>query len=197
MKTLIYQIEFFTFWHAGSGLSGGAYADQMVNKGRNELPFIPGKTLKGLLRDAAMTINEYDSDTVKQEFIRNVFGEVPTPEKINNEQFTTEGFAFFSNAQLSTNLAQRIGTAEKSFSKHLYRVLASTKIDANGLAEDHSLRQLEVAIPLKLYAAIEQFPDNEAYREQMGHCMAGVKRMGLNRSRGLGRCNFTILNEDQ
>jgi CRISPR/Cas system CSM-associated protein Csm3 (group 7 of RAMP superfamily) len=48
-----YKIEFYSYWHSGSGLSIAAGADLRVNKDKDGLPFIPGKTLKGLLREAA------------------------------------------------------------------------------------------------------------------------------------------------
>lgn len=197
MTSITYQIQFFTFWHAGSGLSGGAYVDQLVKKDRNNLPVIPGKTLKGLLRDAACKINYFASDLVTDDFIQEVFGEVPTQQKLNTEESTVEGTSFFSNAQLSANLQSSIISQpdDNKLDSYLYRVLASTKISSKGLAEDHTLRQLEVTVPLTLYAEIEHFPNKRRYREQLAYCMAGVKRMGLNRTRGLGRCTFSMINE--
>ena len=52
MKDLNIKIEFFSPWHCGSGLSAGADADSLVIKDINGLPFIPGKTIKGLIREA-------------------------------------------------------------------------------------------------------------------------------------------------
>ena len=52
MKDLTIKIEFFSPWHCGSGLSAGADADSLVIKDINGLPFIPGKTIKGLIREA-------------------------------------------------------------------------------------------------------------------------------------------------
>lgn len=48
MKDLNIKIEFFSPWHCGSGLSAGADADSLVIKDTNGLPYIPGKTIKGL-----------------------------------------------------------------------------------------------------------------------------------------------------
>ena len=52
MKDLNIKIEFFSPWHCGSGLSAGADADSLVIKDTNGLPYIPGKTIKGLIREA-------------------------------------------------------------------------------------------------------------------------------------------------
>lgn len=195
--TLQYQIEFFTYWHAGSGLSGGAYADLLVNKTKEGLPFIPGKTLKGMIRDGAITISSYNSSLVDVDFIHKVFGE--KPKKINSEDTDAEpvepGICFFSNAELSGNLTAQLIQNEKEYlGQHFYEVLASTRIDDQGVADDHTLRQMEVTIPLTLYATIEHFPDDSAAFAQMQHCMSAIKRMGLGRTRGLGRCQFSLLN---
>ena len=49
MKTTIdYTICFFSPWHCGSGTSAGADVDELVVKDKNGMPYIPGKTLKGL-----------------------------------------------------------------------------------------------------------------------------------------------------
>lgn len=195
--TLQYQIEFFTYWHAGSGLSGGAYADLLVNKTKEGLPFIPGKTLKGMIRAGAITISSYNSSLVEVDFIHKVFGEVPTKAKPEDADTmpVEPGVCFFSNAELSGNLtAQLIQNEHKYLSQHFYEVLSSTRIDDQGVADDHTLRQMEVTIPLTLYATIEHFPDDRAYLTQIQHCMSAIKRMGLGRTRGLGRCQFSLLN---
>lgn len=190
MKTITYQIEFFTLWHVSSGLSGSTYADLLVNKTDKGLPYIPGKTLKGLLREAAECLNELNSDYVSVEFIQDLFGENPRKGDTEEETFSKEAKCFFSNAYLSQHLTTAIPEQQI---KYLYQVVASTAIDDNGLAKGGSLRQLEVTVPLNLYANIEHFPDKEDYTHQLEHCLKWVKRMGLNRTRGLGRCHFSIL----
>jgi len=190
MKTIAYQIEFFSYWHASSGLAGGAYADLLVNKSREGLPYIPGRTLKGLLREAAETINHFDKDLVPQNFILDVFGQSPDEKDIEEERATREAQSFFSNANLSDYLQKAVSNDEKPF---LYHVIASTKINEQGVAAVGTLRQLEVTVPLTLLASIEQFPDKPGYEQQLNYCFQWIKRMGLNRSRGLGRCKFSII----
>jgi CRISPR/Cas system CSM-associated protein Csm3 (group 7 of RAMP superfamily) len=190
MNTIIYKIQFHTFWHASSGLSGATYADLLVNKDENEFPYIPGKTLKGLLRGAAQSIFSLHPELVSKEFIEDVFGEKPRQKALDEETPTKEALSFFSNATLSSLLQESIGKPEKDL---LYQVVTSTKIDKSGQADNGSLRQMEVTIPLTVYARIEQFPDKEGYEKELQTCMQFVKKMGLNRSRGLGRCQLTIL----
>ena len=51
-----YLIKFYNEWHCGSGLAAGADVDLLVIKDKNGLPFVPGKTMKGLMREAATDI---------------------------------------------------------------------------------------------------------------------------------------------
>ena len=53
MKDITFKITFFSEWHCGSGLSSGSDLDALVIKDKDNFPFIPGKTLKGLIREAA------------------------------------------------------------------------------------------------------------------------------------------------
>jgi len=212
MSTLSYQIEFFSYWHASSGLTGGTYADLLVNRTREGLPYIPGRTLKGLLREAAETMHGLHPELINAAFIQQVFGQKPTTDDEENENYTKAAEAFFTNATLSPYLVHYLSgegaatgedQAEKKREieeqkKHLFKVVASTAIDGStGTAKEHTLRQLEVTVPLTLQATIEQFPDTPGYQEMMAHCMKWVKRMGLNRTRGLGRCKLSLTQSSQ
>lgn len=188
--SIIYQIEFFTYWHAGSGLSGGTYADLLVTKTKKGLPFIPGKTLKGLIREGADFLHELDSEMITSEFIRDIFGESPKKEDEEKDISRKEAKAFFSNAELSLELTESISETD---TRYLYDVFSSTAINKNGLAAKGTLRQAEVTIPLVLYAKAEHFPDIQGYQEQFKNCLKAVKSMGMSRSRGLGRCRFSLI----
>ena len=189
MRTITYKIEFFNYWHVGSGLSGSTYADSMVNKDADNLPFVPGKTIKGLLRDAAEQIKEIDSSLVSDDFINKVFGVIP--EKSAMIAVENEGGAFFTNAGLSEELTAQI--IEKKLTAELYNVLSSTAIDENGQAINTSLRQMEVTVPLVLYGLIENYPVETTIGIEA--CMGWIKRLGKNRNRGFGSCQFTILKD--
>ena len=186
-NTITYQVEFFSYWHAGSGLAGSTYADSVVNKDESNLPLIPGKTIKGLLREAAETLNHLDKKVVTDEFITDVFGDRTQEGK---SELKKEGKAFFRNAGLSKVLSDNIIHAD--LSQDLYHVISSTKIDANGQAQDGSLRQLEVTIPITMYGQIEHFPGH-GYEMQLENCFKWVKQLGQSRNRGLGRCKFSIV----
>jgi CRISPR/Cas system CSM-associated protein Csm3 (group 7 of RAMP superfamily) len=198
--SLYYTLQFHDYWHAGSGLSGGTYADQVVNKTSEDLPLVPGKTIKGLLRHAAEDLLELGDPTVSQETIDQIFGRSHEQRRgaaqagrdksdsaPDNKRDT--GSCWFSNAELPAATAAQI---QKEQRPDLYEILASTKInEATGTAVDHSLRQMEVTIPLTLTGHIAGLkPEHEVV---MKRCLKYVKRLGQNRSRGLGRCTFKAI----
>ena len=179
MSTIKYEIEFFSNWHCGSGLAAGADVDSLVIKDKNGLPYIPGRTLKGLLRDAA-TILSADND-----ILSTVFG------VSGDNEDHMPGCAFFGNATLSAAEYQYI--VEQGLVSHLYQSFASTSIDENGIAKDHSLRKIETVVPCKLEGKILNIPDGAEHI--LEDAMRYIKRMGTGRNRGLGRCKITIRKE--
>ena len=178
MNQIIYKVQFFDFWHTGSGLSGSTYADNIVHKNEDNLPIIAGKTIKGLFREAAESIHKLNSGLITADFIAAVFGSADV-----------EPDSFFSNVTLSKTLSE--GIVKGNNQNALYQVIASTEIDGDGQAKDGSLRMLEVTIPLSLYGAIENV--SPLYHQQMIHCFNWVKELGVNRNRGLGRCHISIV----
>ena len=164
-------IEFFTYWHCGSGSSGGSRVDALVARDSNGFPYIAGKTIKGHIREMAESLDDI-------EFINFCFG--------SSEE--REGKCYFSNAIIEENI-------DKELSSYLFTTISSTKIDNKGLAIDGSLREIEVVVPLKLYATIEFEDEAKDYEEMMKHALLQVKRMGLNRTRGLGRCEISVVGE--
>ncbi|WP_100629778.1 RAMP superfamily CRISPR-associated protein [Algoriphagus formosus] len=183
MKSIIYKIEFFTYWHIGSGITGGTYADNLVLKDSNNLPYIPGRTMKGLFREASEEIARLNKEMISSKEVEIIFG------KREGHGMQDESCAFFKDAVISRSLAEKI--LENSQQETLYEVISSTKIDLNGLADDGSLRQMEVTVPLTLFGTIVLFKDVAPHL--LTQSVNWVKSLGLNRNRGLGRCQISIL----
>ena len=185
MKTINYKIEFFSCWHCGSGLSAGADVDALVIKDKNGIPFIPGKTIKGLLREAVEEIlysGVEDAHSV-DELIKESFGLF-----IDKNNFW-KGSMFFTNAELSPSLQSKIQTVQ--LEKYLYTSIASTAIEENGIAKDFSLRKIQLVVPCELYGTIMNVPDN--MEEILAKGLKFIKRVGVNRNRGLGRCSLSVI----
>jgi len=224
-----YKITFYSDWHCGSGLSSGADMDLLVIKDRDKLPFVPGKTIKGLLREAVEEINELSSAGFGKE-IEKVFGPnnltetakqvsaSGSEEQINQtnassseEQInqantsdsttkTEQGRCFFTNASIEKSLGQAIKDAK--LQSYLFRTIAATALDENGVAKEHSLRKIEATIPCELEGEILDVPedyvrDTDSKEVKMGEILKNglkfIKRLGQNRNRGLGRCSFEII----
>jgi len=164
-----YKITFYDFWHLSSGVSAGASLDSLVVKDSDGLPYVPAKTLKGLVREMAEILNK--------EKITEIFGD-------EGSQIAT---SYFSNATLDASTANYLAQ-NPTLIKHLFDKVTSTKIASNGIAESKTLREIEVVIPLTLVGEIEC--EDEALITQS---LAMIKQMGLNRNRGLGRCKIEVV----
>lgn len=193
-----YKVEFFTDWHCGSGLGAGADVDALVVKDSDCLPFIPGKTVKGLLREAVKDIIHYRTSADPEEEARlnayrdMAFGVFDDSEgKDDGRPKMTRGSAYFTNAQLPES--ERRYIIKEVLWPYLYRTVSSTKIDEKGIAEDHSLRRTETTVPCILEGEIIDLPDEEVFLGIIKDAFRYVKRLGQNRNRGFGRCSFTIL----
>ncbi|MEA3452075.1 MAG: RAMP superfamily CRISPR-associated protein [Bacteroidota bacterium] len=185
--TIKYKIELLSDWHVGSGLDSGADADAVVLKDDKNLPYIPGKTIKGLLKDSLFEI--CDVNQIEQKLVNELLGyEI----KDDNKKIikTVSGNSFFSNAELKADEQEEIST--NKLSSQLYKNIASTKIKKNGVAEKNSLRTMEVCIPLTLTGNIETEIENA--EEILNYAFKWTRNLGVNRNRGLGRCKFSNIN---
>ncbi|WCL81797.1 RAMP superfamily CRISPR-associated protein [Saprospira sp. CCB-QB6] len=192
MENIKYQIEFFSDWHIGSGLSIAGDVNAAVLKDDNDLPYIPGKTLKGMFRDAAEQLVELKEENSAEHaawqfFIKEVFGE--RVEAGGHEG--AAGQCFFSSATLSSNL-QELFEQEPSLKEGLYRSITATAISyETGVAKEHSLRKLEVCAPMVLEGEIEG-EILAKHKDKLECCSKMIKQMGLSRHRGLGRVQFSF-----
>ena len=179
MSKIKYEIEFFSNWHCGSGLAAGADVDALVIKDKNGLPYVPGRTIKGLLREAATILYH------ENEAIGNIFG------ISGDEDNHQTGCSFFGNATLPH--AEYKYIVEQKLAPHLYQTFASTSIDENGIAKDNTLRKIETVVPCKLEGEILNVPDGAEHLLEDAMCY--IKRMGTGRNRGYGRCKISIRKE--
>lgn len=189
MKEIIYKIKFHSEWHCGSGLTSGSDLDALVIKDKDGFPFIPGKTLKGLLKEAAVEMIELKGNRPEESgLIKELFGYFDE-KNIDNSKIHTTGTAFFSNAVLSDRLrneAKKAGLID-----FFFRNITSTAIGEKGIADKGSLRRMETVIPCELVATISGL--DEKYEEDLKKCLKFIKRLGQNRHRGLGRCTFEFV----
>lgn len=181
-----YKIEFHTDWHCGSGLSAGADVDALVVKDENGMPFVPGKTIKGLVRESVEEIRGLQVKSTDD--VVDAFG------FFDKDSLTAKkGSMFFTNAELEKEEYDAIVSNDAA--RFMYRDIASTAIDGDGIAKEHSLRKKQVVVPCTMQGKIHNVP-NEQMADEIIEAMKFIKRMGQNRNRGLGRCTITGRKEE-
>lgn len=180
-----YKIEFHTDWHCGSGLAAGADVDALVVKDKNGMPFIPGKTIKGLVREAVEEIRHIQEKGT-DENLKKAFG------YFDNKDEKKKGSMFFVNATLEEKEYKTIISNDAA--RFMFRDIASTAIGNEGIAKDHSLRKMEVVVPCTLCGTIHDVPEDIV--DEIIKSLGFIKRLGQNRNRGLGRCTITGRKED-
>lgn len=173
---IAYCIELHTYWHCGSGLSRGADVDALVIKDSDALPFIPGKTMKGLIREAVEDYIVLSCKGGLEDLFIQTFG--TTDKRCDT---------FFSNATLPRE--DRTCILSDGTSEFLYKSIARTALDEKGVAKGLSLRKTEVTVPCTLEGMIYNVPKDMAPHIEKAFGM--IKRLGVNRNRGLGRCTIT------
>jgi CRISPR/Cas system CSM-associated protein Csm3 (group 7 of RAMP superfamily) len=141
--------NFLTDWQTASGQEAGTYADQLCIKDESNLPYLPGRSIKGLLRHAfAIGLDNGWFTNAPEDLLNLLFGNE------GREGIAMQGILQFSNATLTD--AEKAYFAQKpTQATHLFRVLHSTAINVQtGVAENTSLRGIEVAIPMQLQSVV-------------------------------------------
>lgn len=179
-KDLTFKITFYSDWHCGSGLSAGADIDSLVIKDERKLPYIPGKTIKGLFKDSATRFLQHAT-----------IGKNAT--KIFGEEGSKHSELFFSDAELSKE--DQYNIFENQLTKYLYRSIDSTAVNDEGITKRESLRKIEVTIPCELYCKILSVPKN--LESEFLVCAKLIKKLGSGRNRGFGRCDIDLINNYQ
>ena len=180
MKDIRYCIQFYTNWHCGSGQAAGADVDALVIKDAQGLPFVPGKTIKGLVREAlAYTLSQENKSKGMLTSICGVF---------KDKDNCIKGSAFFTDATLHEDEKNVI--VKDNLAGFLYQSVSATAICNDGIAKDNSLRKTQTTVPCTLYGQIMNLEDDEAHEVERALMM--IKRLGAGRTRGYGRCKISM-----
>lgn len=176
--------DFLSPWHMGSGHAEGAYSDAVPVRTQAGLPYVPGRTVKGLFREAVTTLEECgqaDPGTTTR-----LFGTRTT----NDSRYeTTPGELRFTSATLGDEM-ERWSEGRPAERRELYTTLSSTRIDGDGLAWDQTLRKVEAAIPVRVIGSVEA--KNAVDVELLKKAATLIRQAGAHRHRGLGRVKVEI-----
>lgn len=206
----MYQIKFdiHSYWRAGTGRGGGALLDEVVHKDAYDLPCIPGRSVKGLLRNAVYCaekwglLNDSGGDPKNTALTQSWFG--TKGDHLKN----SPGILGFSDAVLEPDLLDYLLLLREEtnglelfqeYVRYFYHYIHATAIDANtGSAKDKSLRAMEVTIPLTLTAQLHILQPEQLntktpkWCEILTRCLPLIRGLGTSRNRGLGRVTVTL-----
>ena len=210
-------IDIAGYWHSGTGRGSGSHLDALVDTAHDGLPYLSGRHLKGLLRDAVYKAEEWGQlDTFKKahpeakltdlKLTELLFGKrYENPETRVPRDETTQGYLRVGDGLLPADLRLWLAHKDqKACRPHLHRDLSSTAIDGGtGVANSRSLRGIQVTVPLRLEADIGLMPRLHGNPEQdalladqwptiLDHCLPLVRGVGAHRSRGLGRASLQL-----
>jgi CRISPR-associated protein Csx10 len=190
-------------WHVGAGMGRGEL-DSIVQRDQDNLPYIPGKTLTGILRDSceqvALGLDNGQNYGLWHDWVNFLFGDQPALAKGAVEKQPQPALIAIDSAYLHEDLRKALKGKQK-----LQEAIAFMKpgvaIDPiTGTAKSDFLRFEEVVrLGAKLTAQVEiTLPDSLSQTDQQiikGLLASGVKltaRLGGKRRRGNGLCEFKL-----
>ena len=190
------KVELLDLWHAGTGRGQGRALDAVVMTDHQGLPYLPGRQLKGLLRDAMHCLETW-GHVLEGTELRLFGGQSAADDNDLRLRRSQPGSLAVSNAALDSNeLAWLCSDAGRQALPHLFVEVFSTAINHDGVAAEGSLRGVQMTVPLTLYAQIDLSAGNAAQASaDMAHLKqaAGlVQQVGAYRSRGAGRARLSL-----
>ena len=200
MSTYTLQIKLLsdTTFGRGDGVAGGVDAE--VQHDSLGLPSISGRSLKGLLVNAAADIlyslNQVEAGTwhAVAERLFGVSGQTQNPSDL----------LIIGNATFAPDLVEHL-RHEKSLSREdilnsVTAIRRQTAIDAeSGAPRDESLRSMRVVVREQTFYAPLQFTRDPSNDEKafLAACVLSLRRMGTGRTRGRGHVSVCISDAPQ
>lgn len=200
-------VEILDYWHVGSSRGSGVAADAVCLRDRHGLPYLPGRQLKGLLRDAVHhcpLVVEHVPDRTRDQVVELLFGTegfVTVGEAGERQavETTVRGALGVSDARLPEAIRTYLARDTAGHLRaHLFAAMTQTAVDHDrGAAFAGSLRRTEVAVPLELRAGLEWLDSPEVeeavpWQALIADALPLVNAIGRHRSRGLGRCRLSL-----
>lgn len=172
-----------SYWHAGSGAGEGARLDAITAEKAYGLPYLPGKTVKGLLREAVLMVEECGKLPAKT--TEALFGTATT------RYDSTAGQLEITDATLPDDF-QNWARLNQEKGPFLFHTVSSTCINNEGTAETDTLRCIEVSIPMSLMSFVESEVEPPYWIDTLKLAAPFVRHIGTHRHRGLGRTVLTV-----
>lgn len=190
MTSAFLKIDIVSFWHPGTGRSTGNHLDAQTHSDADGLPCLPGKHIKGLLRDAmerAEAYGWYDREHVTS----TLLGRRP-----DKRHPSAPGQIRVGNASPADNVRQYL-IRHPQARRHLYREHYSTSINPlTGVAETGTLRGIETIVPMTLYAPLVPLGESlhdTGFNALIELALPLINAVGGYRNRGFGEADVTLV----
>lgn len=201
-------ITMLSDWHVGTGTGRPGSIDRLVKRDVNGLPFLPGKTLNGIWRDAcervALGLDDGNSQGVWNQWVAYLFGDQPSlvqgpaelpprPAALSvRAAYFSEPLRFaFQNKPAVRNaitfvkpgvsIHRRTGRAKPDF----------LRFEEMARADAQLTTQCSWRVPLDAAGQIDQAGQTTATALLLAGVLL-VERLGGKRRRGAGRCQFAL-----
>lgn len=201
------KIDIQSYWHAGTGRGRSFEIDSVVHCDRDGLPALPGRSVKGLVRDAVTAavalgwIQTASAIDTHVEVVDRLFGPLGV-----DGTMTYPGWLQVSDATLADDIREAV--RDKELRDAMFTNLFTTAVDHDfGSALNKSLRGIEVAVPMTLYARLSidphanqhaadlNPPTTDLALEWIKTSLPLLRSLGSHRNRGLGRATFSLLKD--
>lgn len=212
---LVFEIH--SYWHAGTGRGAGSALDAVVFRTLGGLPSLPGRTVKGLVREAVELGEQLgliaqgravlwfgtslDRSGAVAASKRSVRDDEQRERLLEEARFRTRpGVLRISSAVVGEDDAgaaawEAWARATPDGASPLFRSFASTRVEENGIASDKTLRAIELVVPMRLRALVSDTRNGsscEDWRSELRLVLPYLRALGSHRNRGLGRCEVTL-----
>lgn len=185
-------ISFLSDWHTGSGLGDGAIADSILNRDVNGVPYLPGRSIKGALREGAWRLGQCRTDLAKMPDY--LWGTHSQAHVSNSPGKITVG-----SGQLPQDIYNWLAACppetRRQYVADMTMLRRQTALGKDKMVEPHSLRTIECGIPGVFFQSFVTIDapalDQEWLGKYFAAVCAAVKSMGADRARGLGACSIS------
>ncbi len=209
VKIFTIQLTMTSDWHIGTG-QGRGDIDSLVQRDQHQLPYIPAKTLTGILRDGcelvAAGLDDGQENGIWQQWVNCLFGEQPALAESPREMPPRPAALSIRAAHLPTSLRMAL-IAKPKLKEAIAFIKPGISIEPfSGCAKTDFLRFEEMvrqgAILESRECSLSLPPESSEAQEKTAYALliagaAIIERLGGKRRRGAGKCKITIEQESR
>jgi CRISPR-associated protein Csx10 len=199
-STVTLSVRPITDWHVGAGTGLPAAVDALVRRDRDGLPYLPGTTVTGVLRDGCRTVARALDGAAPgpwTQWHRVIFGDAPDRDGPSAGRRLRPAALAIGPARLDPPLRSLVA-ADLALTQATTFVKPGVRIDPQtGRALDDMLRFVEMAragLPLQAEVTLALPEDGDAATAATALLVLGAAwcdRLGGDRRRGAGQVTLT------